>query len=76
MRLEKQLDFDSAIRRFESSRPSQPVRSLKLFADQCSKWPRLRAVRVKWRSLGVSDSATNAPLAPAVSEGYFWRLVF
>src|ERR1700730_4231945 len=27
-------------------------------------------------SLGVSDSATNAPLVPSVSEGYFWRLVF
>jgi hypothetical protein len=36
---EKWSDFDSAIRRFESSRPSQPVRSLGFYPESRRKKP-------------------------------------
>ena len=68
--------FDSAIRRFESSRPSQPVRSSPVLAGGPPKSAQIGPIRCIRLSLHVPDRATGASFRFSVSEGHFWCLVF
>jgi hypothetical protein len=63
--------FCHDISEFESYMPSQPVWSPPPFAGGPPKSPRIGPIPRIGLSLGVSDSATNAALAPSVSEGLF-----
>jgi hypothetical protein len=64
------------IREFESSRPSQPVRSPPLFAGGPAKSPRTGPIPRIGFSLRVPDWALIAAIRLSVSGGHFWYLVF
>src|SRR5262245_31816367 len=72
----KQVDFDSAIRRFESSRPSQPVRC-PAFLQNRLRNPRQLGPFLLWgASLRVPDGTGKESFRLSVSESHFRCLVF
>ena len=69
-------DFDSAMRRFESCRPSQRVRSLRINKRMSLKTARYRGISQIWLCLRVRNLAMEAPFLPPISRSDFWCLVF
>jgi hypothetical protein len=67
-------NFDSAIPRFESWRPSQPVRSPPLSAGGSRKSARNAGTRRMPPGVRVSDWASLSPSRASVSEADFWYL--
>src|SRR5689334_9133645 len=63
----KAADFDSAIRRFESSRPSQPVQSPGGFVTMPLKSAPLAGFLRRAESLCLPNSMTPRPNMPKIS---------
>src|SRR3984893_4190469 len=66
----KAVDFDSTIRRFESSRPSQPVRRQEILPSAIPEMPANGGLLRIWVSLQTSNLATSREKSPIVSGGY------
>jgi hypothetical protein len=64
------------MRKFESCRPSQPVRSPPLHMLRVLKTARYRGISRIRLSLRVPNWATDVPFSPLVSQATFWCLVF
>ena len=60
-------DFDSAIRRFDSSRPSQPVRSLEIFPAKSLESPPLAGFFPQPKSLRIPNLVILRPTVPKFS---------
>jgi hypothetical protein len=67
---------DFEMQRFESRRPSQPVRLQRDTYEDRSKTARHREVSQICLGLRVRNSAMEASCRPPVSEEHFWCLVF
>jgi hypothetical protein len=70
------VDFDSAIPRFESWRPSQPVRSPPANIRRPLKRPPNRGISQMQLRLRVRFLATETVFWSFVSKARFWCLVF
>jgi hypothetical protein len=68
--------FRFYMQRFESRRPSQPVRLQRDTYEDRSKTARHREVSQICLGLRVRNSAMEASCRPPVSEDHFWCLVF